>query len=980
MDARSIPTDATVTSLLAGYVWAESPFGPRERWPQSLATAAGICLESRFPIIIFWGEELLQFYNDAYCPILGERHPKAFGQRASECWHDIWTQVGPMLNMVLHDGQSTWSEDLLLPIETDGISCERYFTFSYSPIREGKGVTGVFCAVTETTAKVLGARDALQRAEQLAELSRLKTEFFNNVSHEFRTPLMLMLGPLEAAMELAGEERMRLELATAHRNAVRLRKLIDTLLTFSRLEAGQETPQLEPVDLRRVTLDLAAAFRFYVESAGLRFEVDCYAPEQTVLVDTAMWERIVFNLLSNAIKFTFEGSIRLSQRVETGYVVLEIADTGVGIPQSELPNLFKRFHRVQTTRARTQEGTGIGLALVNDLVNLHQGSIEVRSELGVGTTFEVRVRMRVAQASPIERPASHVAEPFLADVNSWLPAASDAFVPEMEAVGSELILVVDDNPDLRNYLERILSARWRVLSATDGAQALAVARREMPDLILTDVMMPVMDGLEFVKRIRADASTQHIPVIVLTARPDTGTQFAVTQMHADDYLAKPFTAPELVARVQARLDLAKLRMRIQRDETFLLEASRTLSSSIDAKATLVNLATVALPVRADWCRVDVFDADGTYATVAIAHADPQKNALAETFLSTSILATDGGASQRVARSGHSELFSDVPESLIASSLADEAVRAFYRKLGTRSALVVPLTARGRTLGALSLFYGDSNKTYSEADVPVIEEVARRAAMAYDNALLYDEEREHSSRVTEIVQRLQVMFLPQALPTLREFRFDAIYRPAEFDISIGGDWYAALRVDETWTLFGIGDVAGHGLDAAVAMGRCRQSILTVAPSVEHDPAEVLQRVNRILYLQHSLVTACVGFLNNTSGELIYASAGHPPALVRAANGQVRPLSLGGTMLGLLEQADFASHRDRLETGDTLVLYTDGLTEIGRNILEGERTLAQAVADGGFAESADPAHWLVERIVGTRPPADDIAVMTIHRADL
>jgi signal transduction histidine kinase len=231
-----------------------------------------------------------------------------------------------------------------------------------------------------------------RRAEALAEIDRAKTTFFSNVSHELRTPLTLMLSPLEELLsekKHAPEERELLDLV--HRNGLRLQKLVNTLLDFSRIEAGRIQADYEPADLGSITEDLASNFRSAMEKAGLAFQIDCEKFPEAVYIDREMWEKVVLNLLSNALKFTFTGSVTVTLRARKGHAELTVQDTGTGIPESELPHIFERFWRVAGAKGRTMEGTGIGLALVQELIKLHGGSIAVRSEVSKGTTFTVRI-------------------------------------------------------------------------------------------------------------------------------------------------------------------------------------------------------------------------------------------------------------------------------------------------------------------------------------------------------------------------------------------------------------------------------------------------------------------------------------------------------------------------------------------------------------------------------------------------------------
>ena len=273
-----------------------------------------------------------------------------------------------------------------------------------------------------------------RRAETLAELDRAKTAFFSNVSHEFRTPLTLMLGPLEDAIShdgLPAAVRQRLELA--QRNAARLQRLVTSLLDFSRIEAGRSLASYQATDLAALTRDLASTFRSAMEKAGLSFTVECTGLDEPAFVDREMWEKIVLNLLSNAFKFTFEGGVTVRLTQQGSGALLEVADTGVGVPAVELPRLFERFHRVEGSQARTHEGSGIGLALVHELVKLHGGAIDATSVLGQGTTFRVHLplgsahlakdRLKAANGSPTRTAA---AQSFVDEALRWLPGTDEA--------------------------------------------------------------------------------------------------------------------------------------------------------------------------------------------------------------------------------------------------------------------------------------------------------------------------------------------------------------------------------------------------------------------------------------------------------------------------------------------------------------------------------------------------------------------------
>lgn len=740
--------------------WSQTALGPVEAWPQSLRTAIGICLNSRFPMLIWWGPELIMLYNDAYRPILGlTKHPQALGRRGQASWPEIWPIIGPMLQGVLTNGEATWSNDQLLVLDRNGYLEECYFTFSYSPIRDERGqVGGVFTAVTETTAQVTSARrlhtlqelaartaavqtaeaacalavqsladnradlpfallyllneaqqklclvgatglivgeaacpvevdltgplsvddgwpfaqviaegQAIQvtdlptrfgalpggpwlvspttalllpissatqeqptgvlvagisprrvldqeyrnflhlvvgqvataianaraheaerrRAEALAELDRAKNAFFSNISHEFRTPLTLMLGPLDTLLQQpqALAVNLRVQLEMVYGNGLRLLKLVNTLLDFSGLQEGRLQAHYEPIDLAAYTTELAGVFRAAIEHAGLQLQVDCPPLPQPVQVDREMWEKIVLNLLSNAFKFTLTGTITVTLVWRGDHVTLAVSDTGIGIPPAELSHIFSRFHRVRGAVARTQEGSGIGLALVQELSKLHGGIAQVTSVEGEGSTFTVTIPVNTdAQpAYPITPVHHHSADPrraasYLEEALRWLPPTEDrvgfaAFglmeqglsggylsVDEQEPDKPKpLILVADDNADMRMYLTRLLSPHYRVTAVTNGAAALTAMRTQEPNLLLVDVMMPEMDGFALLQAVRSDPKVCALPLILLSARAGEESRVEGLRAGADDYLVKPFSARELLARIEAHLALQRLR-------------------------------------------------------------------------------------------------------------------------------------------------------------------------------------------------------------------------------------------------------------------------------------------------------------------------------------------------------------------------------------------------------------------------------------
>ena len=724
-------------ALMRSIDWAKSPVGPVEAWPASLRTVLSIVLTSEHPMFVWWGKELVQFYNDGYRECLGStKHPAAMGQRGRECWVEIWDVISPMIEKVFAGG-STYIKDGLLTLDRNGFLEECYFNYAYSPIKGETGqVAGVFVASTETTGRVLADRrlalakklalrtlldrtvEAVfrsieevlaassdlsfallyelkdgpatlmscvglrpgsaaapthlnpddsaswplgavarsgkeervedlssrfgvltgatwpepisraivlplqmgaegetslilvaglsprlklgseylnfiqllamqiaasistaraferekQRVEELAELDRAKTDFFSNVSHEFRTPLTLILAPVANALEQETPSLSGQELELVQRNALRLQKLVNTLLDFSRIEAGRTQTKHQPTDLGQLTVDLASAFRSLVERAGLSLTVDCPPLPEAIYVDREMYEKIVLNLLSNAFKFTFTGGITVSLGAANGQVLLTVADTGVGIPEPQLPHLFERFHRVEGARGRSFEGSGIGLALVQELAKLQGGVVAVQSRLGEGSAFSLRLPMgkahlapeRIEDASSLE-PFGRAAASFVDEATHWTQGAFGihhalSLPTSASTQMSGHILLADDNADMREYVRKLLVDQgFDVEVVGDGEAALQCARARVPDLLLTDVMMPGLDGFGLLRALREDERTRAVPVIFLSARAGEAASIEGMGKGADDYLAKPFSAKELISRVAARLEIARAR-------------------------------------------------------------------------------------------------------------------------------------------------------------------------------------------------------------------------------------------------------------------------------------------------------------------------------------------------------------------------------------------------------------------------------------
>jgi PAS domain S-box-containing protein len=736
--------------LIRSMDWSQTALGPIESWPQSLRTSVSLCLSSTFPILIAWGPETIQIYNDSYRPICGEMHPRSMGMNFRICWESALEVVGDKFTRG-QQGEGTYIHDQQMFLERYGYLEEAFMTFSFAPIRdESGGVGGIFHPITETTDKMLSARrtqvlrdlgagigkaksvgeigretesqypyflndlpfvlfyqyDAVaktasllsasgianapqlalkevkmdgihanswpflttvetaraavvndlhirfgnfkcapypetphtavilpiyisgqdlpygfivagvsarraldasylgfydllantyntavsnvfayeqeqKRAEALAAIDKSKTAFFSNVSHEFRTPLTLMLGPLEDLLGRKGlTSDVKEPIQATHRNALRLLKLVNNLLDYSRVEAGRAQAAYQQLDLAELTTDLASSFRSIIEKAGMRLFVQTEPLMNAAYVDRQMWEKIVLNLLSNAFKYTLAGNITVSLKQEGTYAILEVQDTGVGIPEKELPHMFERFHRVENTAGRTHEGTGIGLSLVNELVHLHGGEITVKSAEAVGSTFTVKIPLGKAHL-----PQDHVIEGSK-DIDST--ALKGAFIQEAFSLLQEgtqaqstgdtakltgditthqdfsvtketRILIVDDNADMRAYLNRLLEPYFSVNIAVNGADALQKVHEFKPDLVLSDMMMPVMDGKAMLEHIRKTVETMRLPVIFLSARAGEEARIDGLEAGADDYLVKPFSAAELLTKVRAQIKISKTR-------------------------------------------------------------------------------------------------------------------------------------------------------------------------------------------------------------------------------------------------------------------------------------------------------------------------------------------------------------------------------------------------------------------------------------
>ncbi|KAM0756019.1 hypothetical protein T439DRAFT_320710 [Meredithblackwellia eburnea MCA 4105] len=482
---------------------------------------------------------------------------------------------------------------------------------------------------------VASAEQDARRAEELLALDRAKTSFFSSVSHELRTPLTLILGPLgdvlTAKENLQPADRQRL--LTVQRHANRLLNMVNTLLDFSRIQDGREELVFRPTLLSTATADLASLFRSAIERGGIQFIVDAEpdpAEGKPVFLSMDLWEKILFNLLGNAFKYTMKGSITVRIRFTRSSAILDVIDTGCGIEEKELSLIFNRFHRVEAT-SRTIEGTGIGLSLTLQLVTTLGGQLTVQSEFGIGSTFTVtlprgsshlppsQVQMKAAEG--LELPARATRDlSIIEEAATWKvdsdegssrasvssPSASisnhseDHFFQSADLLNlkNSTVLLADDNDDLRRYIAGVLSKAFHVIQARNGQEALDLCRKSLPHLVISDAMMPKLDGMGLLAALRNDPSTALLPVIFLSAQAHPDARVQALTAGADDFIVKPFQSKELLARVNVHLQLGKMRVELEKrveDRTrSLIESEMRYRGLADRYSTLSLLSPVGV--------------------------------------------------------------------------------------------------------------------------------------------------------------------------------------------------------------------------------------------------------------------------------------------------------------------------------------------------------------------------------------------------
>ncbi|WP_055075188.1 response regulator [Pseudanabaena sp. 'Roaring Creek'] len=444
-----------------------------------------------------------------------------------------------------------------------------------------------------------------QQAQQLLELDRQKTEFFQNLSHEFRTPLTLTIGPLEAAIEQSNPLPYE-QSVIALRNCRRLLRLVNQLLDIQRLDAGKMQACFRPCNLVEFTSQTIDSFRPYCNRKNINLLSE-FSDCPDIYLDLEKFDKVLYNLLSNAMKFTPNNgniTVRINTDEDGKHCILSVHDTGIGIREDQIPFLFDRFRQAEGSVNRSYEGSGLGLSLVKELVNLHGGDISVSSEYGFGTTFAISIPAGKAHL-PAEQVTNMPADIQisraaieLADLETDLNTDEDAIVnsgdsPSSSQEQAAKILIVDDNRDLRSYLRRVLNqAGYKVISAHNGAHGLVKTKQYRPDLIVTDLMMPQVSGLDLIALIRQDEQLAGTPIILLTAKANEETRIEGTEMGADGYLAKPFNDRELLAEVRNLLALKTNERRVAQLNLYLTESvlKRFLPPGLVSKAATGELS------------------------------------------------------------------------------------------------------------------------------------------------------------------------------------------------------------------------------------------------------------------------------------------------------------------------------------------------------------------------------------------------------
>lgn len=490
----------------------------------------------------------------------------------------------------LHQGIATKSL-MVVPLLADGESIGSITLHEYNKTRKWLSSEIELTKTVAAQAAIAVQQSRLyqktrEQAERLLELDKQKTEFFQNISHEFRTPITLIQGPLESAVT-AQQGLSFSQSNIALRNSRRLLRLVNQLLDLQRLDAGKMQPKFHPCDLVEFVNQIVESFRPYCEKKGLEL-VTKLETCPNLYLDIEKFDKVLYNLLSNAMKFTPEGgTIAIRVRPNCDNCILQVEDTGIGIKQEQISHLFERFRQAEGSENRSYEGTGLGLALVKELVEVHGGQVAVQSEYGVGTIFTVsllsgidhlnheQIQETLAELNP-NRASVELADleliesQELDEENHWRVEDENN---SLVSPTSSLILIVDDNPDLRTYVSGILRDNgYRVQTARNGSEGFNRAKEIAPDLIVTDLMMPFVTGLEMIQMIRDEENLRRTPIVLLTAKADEDARVKGAERGADAYLAKPFNDRELLAGVRNLLALKENEQRVVELNTYLTQS------------------------------------------------------------------------------------------------------------------------------------------------------------------------------------------------------------------------------------------------------------------------------------------------------------------------------------------------------------------------------------------------------------------------
>ncbi|ANY06296.1 SpoIIE family protein phosphatase [Pseudonocardia sp. HH130630-07] len=1019
-----------VNDLLRTVDWAGTPLGPRAGWDRELEDTVRFMLESRHPLVTWWGPDLVLLYNDEFAAHAGLRHPSAFGRPLREGWPEVHTHLVEELGELLRGGREGLfrSADRLVLDRWDRPETT-WWDYSTTPVRGPRGqVLGLITLVTEVTENITGAarlsvlaalgevaRDAptldvaserLNAAlagageqlgcvlvsavgaepRQLAVVGvdeppagwlpadrgadvgsdtefvrvdpvpvhghdqpvtdivrtvlhtpdgatgiavvvgaspllpldagyrsflrlvagnigtvlstvlardrerdrradrttaeRARIEYYAGLGDEFRSPLTLVLAPLERLRGHA-DPAVRTEVGLAHRNAERMLKLVDRLLDVSALQAGQHDGMFAPTELGATTGEVVAVFAPVVERAGLSLTVSCPPLGRPVWVDRDAWEKIVLNLLSNALKYTMTGGVTVDLSQDGEQVVLRVSDTGVGIPPGEIGTVFDRFHRAGSQRGRTSEGSGLGLPLIRQLVRLHTGSIGVAANPGGGSVFTVRLPLgfghlpqdRLVRSRTGARSTPALAAPYITEAMRWLPdpaagepaGAGDAprgrsldgsVVGGLDVDRSDRVLVVDDDREMRGYLRDLLSENWTVQAVADGAAALEAARTDPPDLVVADAGLPSGGGIELLRALRSDSRTVGVPVVLLSSRAGEEAAVEGFAAGADDYLVRPFSARELLARVTNHLQLgrvrraAELQFRAMADSTPALiwvddpgghrlfvnrgwldftgldDPSHELGLDWrrrihpDDRERYRSVTSAAVRAHAPFeVEYRLLDRAGRYRWVLdrgapvrdgersagyvggcldidVQHREQRRHRIySEVAESLEREITRTGRTDQLVRAVVDDRLADIalvhdadpadpagtlavaadpaalepslwrlgplapvderigrPE-IVGPDRLDEVLgrlptpqRRAWERLRARSAMIVPLPARGRTSAVLTVVRTEPADPYTADDLDLLSEIGRRAGLAVDNARLLEQERSTAQRL------------------------------------------------------------------------------------------------------------------------------------------------------------------------------------------------------------------------------------------